>query len=224
MDKVKLTPRLLAAARLAGESRFAVDVGTDHGRLAVWLLQNEMAARVAATDIRKGPLSSAVATAEEYGLAERIRFELCDGLDFPGAEEADTVVIAGMGGETIEGILRRAPWTLSGTHLVLQPQTKVDELCVWLRVTGYAIDNAVLAAEGERLYVIISARAGNKGALFAEDALAAAGDPLLQRWLDARIASVQRAIDGIESSEKKRRDTFELRQTLKRLLELRKEP
>lgn len=113
---------------------------------------------------------------------------------------------------------------LSGTHLVLQPQTKVDELCVWLRVTGYAIDNAVLAAEGERLYVIISAQAGNKGALFAEDALAAAGDPLLQRWLDARIASVQRAIDGIESSEKKRRDTFELRQTLKRLLELRKEP
>lgn len=59
MDKVKLTPRLLAAARLAGESRFAVDVGTDHGRLAVWLLQNEKAARVAATDIRTGPLSSA---------------------------------------------------------------------------------------------------------------------------------------------------------------------
>ena len=86
MDKVKLTPRLLTAARMAGHSRFAVDVGTDHGRLAVWLLQNEMAARVAATDIRKGPLSSAVATAEEYGLAERIRFELCDGLDFPGAE------------------------------------------------------------------------------------------------------------------------------------------
>lgn len=62
MDKVKLTPRLLAAARLAGESRFAVDVGTDHGRLAVWMLQNEKAERVAATDIRPGPLSSARAT------------------------------------------------------------------------------------------------------------------------------------------------------------------
>ena len=62
------------------------------------------------------------------------------------------------------------------------------------------------------------------GALFAEDALGAAGDPLLPRWLDARIASVLRALDGIESSQKKRRDTFELRQTLKRLLALRKEP
>lgn len=107
---------------------------------------------------------------------------------------------------------------------MLQPQTKIDELCIWLRVAGYAIDSAVLAAEGERLYVIISARAGGEGALFAEDALGAAGDPLLPRWLDARIASVQRAIDGIESSQKKRRDTFELRQTLKRLLALRKEP
>lgn len=223
MDKIKLTPRLLAVARLAGESRFAVDVGTDHGRLAVWLLRNEKAARVAATDIRPGPLSSARATAAEYGLEDTIRFELCDGLDFPGAEEADTVVIAGMGGETIKGILSRAPWTLSGARLVLQPQSKLDELCVWLRVTGCAIDSAVLAAEGERLYVVLAARAGSKGALFAEDALAAAGDPLLPRWLDDRIASVQRAIDGIESSEKKRRDTFELRQTLKRLLELRKE-
>ena len=91
-------------------------------------------------------------------------------------------------------------------------------------MAGYAIDSAVLAAEGERLYVVISARAGGEGALFAEDALGAAGDPLLLRWLDARIASVQRAIDGIESSQKKRRDTFELRRTLKRLLALRKEP
>lgn len=222
MDKVKLTPRLLAAARLAGESRFAVDVGTDHGRLAVWLLQNEMAARVAATDIRKGPLSSAVATAEEYGLAERIRFELCDGLDFPGAEAADAVIIAGMGGETIEGILRRAPWTLGGARLVLQPQSKLDELCVWLRITGYGLEGAALAAEGERLYVVLAARGGAEGPIFAEDALCASGDPLLPRWLDARIATVQRAIDGMESAEK-RRDTFEQRRTLKRLLDMRKE-
>lgn len=128
-----------------------------------------------------------------------------------------------MGGETIEGILRRAPWTLSGTHLVLQPQTKIDELCIWLRVAGYAIDAAVLAPEA-RAYVIISAEPGGEGALFAEDASGSAGDRLLPRWLDARIASVQRAIDGIESSQKKRRDTFELRRTLKRLLAVRKEP
>lgn len=222
MDKVKLTPRLLTAARMAGQSRFAVDVGTDHGRLAVWLLQNEMAARIAATDIRKGPLSSAVATAEEYGLAERIRFELCDGLDFPGAEAADAVIIAGMGGETIEGILRRAPWTLGGARLVLQPQSKLDELCVWLRITGYGLEGAALAAEGERLYVVLAARGGAEGPIFAEDALCASGDPLLTRWLDARIAAVQRAIDGMESAEK-RRDTFEQRRTLKRLLDMRKE-
>ena len=67
MDRVKLTPRLLTAAQLAGDCRFAVDVGTDHGRLAVWLLQNGAAERVAATDIRRGPLSSAMATAREYG-------------------------------------------------------------------------------------------------------------------------------------------------------------
>ena len=134
----------------------------------------------------------------------------------------DDIVIAGMGGETIEGILRRAPWTLGGARLVLQPQSKLDELCVWLRITGYGLEGAALAAEGERLYVVLAARGGAEGPIFAEDALRASGDPLLPRWLDARIATVQRAIDGMESAEK-RRDTFEQRRTLKRLLDMRKE-
>ena len=56
MEKVKLTERLLAAAQLGEKCRFAVDVGTDHGRLALWLVQSGRAERVAATDIRPGPL------------------------------------------------------------------------------------------------------------------------------------------------------------------------
>ena len=82
------------------------------------------------------------------------------------------VIIAGMGGETIEGILRRAPWTLGGARLVLQPQSKLDELCVWLRITGYGLEGAALAAEGERLYVVLAARGGAEGPIFAEDACA----------------------------------------------------
>lgn len=222
MDRVKLTPRLLTAAQLAGDCRFAVDVGTDHGRLAVWLLQNGAAERVAATDIRRGPLSSAMATAREYGLEDRIRFELCDGLNFEGASETDAVVIAGMGGETIEGILRRAPWTLDGARLVLQPQSKLDELCLWLRLSGYGIETARLAAEGDRLYVALLVRGGWSDLLFAEDALRAASDPLLIRWLDARTETERRALRGMESAVE-RRDTTSRRMTLDRLASLRKE-
>lgn len=222
MEKIKLTERMQAVAQLGGKSRFAVDVGTDHGYLAVWLVQNGRAERVAATDIRPGPLSSARAAVERCGLGGRIRLELCNGLDFEGADEADTVYAAGMGGETIEGILRRAPWTKDGARLVLQPQSKLDELCLWLRISGYGIEEARLAAEGERLYVAMAVRGGWSEQLFAEDALKAAEDPLLGRWLEERIARAQRALEGMESAVK-RRDTFELRRTLSRLTALRKE-
>ena len=114
---------------------------------------------------------------------------------------------------------------VSGNSLFLQ---KLAGLILILRevegqrITGYGLEGAALAAEGERLYVVLAARGGAEGPIFAEDALCASGDPLLPRWLDARIATVRRAIDGMESAEK-RRDTFEQRRTLKRLLDMRKE-
>lgn len=220
VEKLKLTPRLAMAARLAGEGGFAVDVGTDHGRLAVWLLQNGRAGRVAATDINRGPLSAARQTASDFGLEGRIRFELCDGLDFEGAQEADVIVIAGMGGETIQGILGRSPWSLCGPRLVLQPQSKLDELCRWLYASGCGIRHAALAAEGVRLYVALEAGPGRGGGVYAEEYLRA--DPLLARWLDMRLDAAQRALHGLESAQTPR-DTSEQREVCARLCKLRKE-
>lgn len=220
MEKVKLTERLLAAARLGEGCRFAVDVGTDHGRLALWLALSGRAERVAATDIRPGPLSSARRAVSEQGLEDRIRLELCDGLDFEGADEADAVYIAGMGGETIQGILERAPWTRRGVQLVLQPQSKLDELCLWLHGNGYAIEAARLAAEGARLYVALRVRGGSDGRVYAEEFLEE--DPLLARWLDARLETLGKALDGMESAAQAR-DTTQPRQTYERLLRQRKE-
>ena len=183
MEKIKLTERMQAVAQLGGKSRFAVDVGTDHGYLAVWLVQNGRAERVTATDIRPGPLSSARAAVERCGLGGRIRLELCNGLDFEGADEADTVYAAGMGGETIEGILRRAPWTKDGARLVLQPQSKLDELCLWLRISGYGIEEARLRTVGrvKNLCVFILSCDRDLGALQKSAALTARDNRRIRR-------------------------------------------
>ena len=48
-----------------------------------------------------------------------------------------------MGGETIWGILAAAPWTRDGRHtLLLQPQTKIEELRLRLCENGYAVTRA----------------------------------------------------------------------------------
>ncbi len=132
MKEFRLSPRLYAIARAAESGRHIVDVGTDHGYIPVWLALRGQTERITATDIRPGPLERAMRSAEAHGVESRIRFVLCDGLSYDGASAADSVIIAGMGGETIISILAGAPWTKSGTRLILQPQTRQDELCVWL--------------------------------------------------------------------------------------------
>jgi tRNA (adenine22-N1)-methyltransferase len=112
-------------------------VGTDHGYLPVYLAQSGKARRIMATDIRRAPLERAVTTAADFGLSDRIEFALTDGLDGIDGTQFDTVVIAGMGGETIAGILERAPWTKAvHVRLILQPQTKLGVLRNWLDNTG----------------------------------------------------------------------------------------
>lgn len=214
MDTIKLTPRLEAVAKAALGGRNYADIGTDHGYVPVWLTQHG-AESVTAADLRPGPLQSARINAVQYGVGSRIRFVLADGLQYPGAESADTVVIAGMGGETIELILSRAAWT-RGARLVLQPQTKLDELCLWLGQNGYALRKASLVRDAGRLYTVLSVYGGEEGCAWAEDALFAAHDPLLPEWIEHRKNVLRAAMDGKARARDARIDTAE-RQLLARL-------
>jgi tRNA (adenine22-N1)-methyltransferase len=209
MKQIRLTNRLQTIANLIDNVANVVDVGTDHGYLPVWLAQNDRAHRIAATDIRQGPLASAKASAEEYGVPDRIEFVLTDGLSGIDGSAFDFVVIAGMGGETIAGILEKATWTRSGSvRLILQPQTKLDELTAWLRRAGYQVFDASLANDGGRMYIVLVAGAGRSGA-FREprDILLEKRDPLLPEYLTSLITKARKALDGLRQSETQQDET-----------------
>ena len=126
--ELSLQPRLALLASLVPQGAVLADVGTDHGYIPVCLRQRGVIDRAIASDIGREPLEHARRTAEEYSVGG-IDLRLCAGLDAIAPEECDTVLIAGMGGETIWGILAAAPWTRDGRHtLLLPPQTKIEEL------------------------------------------------------------------------------------------------
>lgn len=121
MRPVELSPRLLAIAhQVPLGARFA-DIGTDHARLPVWLLEHGRIPSAIAADLKEGPLSRARQTAARHNLTERISFRLGDGLTPLGPEEADAVAIAGMGGETIASILGSSVGHLRGPCPFLPP-------------------------------------------------------------------------------------------------------
>ena len=95
----QLGGRLAACARLVRSGRPMADIGTDHAYLPIWLIKNSIVPRAVAADIRSGPLAAARKNAEKYGVTEQLALVLSDGLEALSPQDADDVVIAGMGGE-----------------------------------------------------------------------------------------------------------------------------
>ena len=193
MEKeLQLQPRLQCIASLVPQGARLADVGTDHGYLPVWLLQHGRIESAIASDINALPLDHARATAREYGVTERMDFRLCPGLAKIKAEECDAIAIAGMGGETILGILEAAPWTHEGVHtLILQPQSAGQALRQYLAEHSFAIEREALARDGHFFYTVLRAKKGHMpplspGQQYASPQLLRADGPLLGPYL-ARI-------------------------------------
>ena len=140
-------------AHIPQNGRGVIDVGTDHGYLPAALFQRGYSGRLIAADINAEPLSKAKRTAESIGAEDVISLRLCDGLDGCDSSEVDTIVIAGMGGDTICGILDRAEWCMAREYtLILQPMTHPEILRKWLLDNGFSILGELLSAEEHRIY------------------------------------------------------------------------
>ena len=136
----------------------------------------------------------------------RMVIRLCDGLKGVGADEVDTIVIAGMGGQTIIHILSQAPWTkMPGKYtLLLQPMTKGGELRRWLADNGYCFTAERLVWDKDFLYPIMVVTGGRQelSEIQQEYGVCLADDPLYGDFLDRQIAKLQRAAAGKSHSEK----------------------
>ena len=225
MKQIRLTPRLQAIADQA-EGEVLADVGTDHAYLPAWLLQNRKISRAIAADLRPGPLARARQTARKADCEDRMDFRLCDGLQGLGREEADVIVIAGMGGETIAQILARAPWTgWQGMRLLLQPMSSQPELRRWLWEHEFVIARETLAREGETLYVILGVEAGREQGFTPAELWAGrqSRDPLRGVWLDQLLGKTGRALEGLHQGRETVEKQRELEQVRAGRLEMREE-
>lgn len=153
----QLSKRLSLIASLVPNGARVCDIGTDHGYLSIELIKSGVAASVIATDVNEKPLSRAKKNAEKSGISIELR--LCDGLAGITPNEADTVIIAGMGGEVISGILERGKEVATKASLILlQPTTSPETLREFLFKNGYEILKEEPLLENEKLYSIIACK------------------------------------------------------------------
>lgn len=157
---MKLSKRLSTIAELVPQARVVADIGCDHAYVAIELIRSGRAERVLACDIRKGPLEIARRNVEEAGYGEQIDLRLGDGLAPVVPGEADTVVIAGMGGGLVIDILKDRIHEFD--RYVLSPQSELDKVRHFLHEKEMRIDKEVMVYDEGKYYTIMTVEQGTE--------------------------------------------------------------
>lgn len=153
-----LPPRLKVIADSVSSSGIVADVGTDHGYLPVYLIREKGLQKVIATDVNKDPLAKAQRIIFRHKLTDQIELRLGDGLKVLEPGEADTIILAGMGGILISDLLDSSPEVAkSAKMLIAQPIQAVSGLRQYLWQSGYRICSEKLVQEKHRFYETVFA-------------------------------------------------------------------
>lgn len=172
---MELSKRLFMTASMVERGSIVADVGCDHGYTAIYLVQNGICPRVLAMDVNEGPLARAREHIREAGLSAYIETRLSDGLsamqwveeetgpdggaDHGRRPEADTLLMAGIGGRLAARILEDAAQKLFRMRTVIvQPQSELWLVRRTLNRLGYRIAAEDMVKEDGKFYTAILAR------------------------------------------------------------------
>lgn len=202
--------RLELIASLAAGGRGIADIGTDHAKLPIMLRRMGYGGYISASDINEGPLAKARRGLYEAGIDD-VELVLCDGLEGIDAGKLDTIIVAGMGGDTITGILDRGLYDMpqwsgrSDYKLVLHPVTKPEILRYWLVNNGFRITNETYVEDNDVLCQIICAEPGDSAEyldaeLYIGRYELVKGSPCFAAVLDKHLKRFKSAVKSLENA------------------------
>ncbi len=224
---IKLSDRLSALTALVPPGVRLADIGCDHAYIPVVLCLDGTIPSAVAMDLKEGPLERAREHISDHCLDDRIETRLSDGLAGLGDDEADTVLISGMGGLLIKRILTERNIPESVTDLILQPQSDIAEVRRCVRELGFWIADEDMVLEDGKFYPMMRAvrvregeesfrdsrRGRQAGAdddrdTEAEDAfgpvLLNSRHPVLHEWLDRELDTTDRILAHLEAESGRR--------------------
>lgn len=228
---MKLTDRLEKIASLVNNGVILADVGTDHGYIPTHLLEEGKIKKAILSDINKGPLENAREEIRRKSLEEKTELRLGGGVSVLKPNEADEIIIAGMGGILISEIIRDGFEVCSkAKKLILQPMQAPEELRKYLYENGFEIIGEHLVNEDFRIYEIIEAKYSGNISRDIEDIyfeipkiLIERKEPLLIERIEKKIIECDSILDKIgnisnDAIEKRKKEIEERKNVLRNIL------
>ena len=165
---MKLSKRLQTIADFVKKGAVVADIGTDHAHIPIYLIKNNIISKAYACDINKGPLEKAEENINYYGV-KNIELRLSNGLEKLKTDEADTVIIAGMGGELITDILEKGRrFFESKRKFILSPHTKIDEVRKFLLSNGFEITKEDMCIDEGKFYTVMEVKYTENKEMYSE--------------------------------------------------------
>lgn len=165
---MKLSKRLQTIADFVKKGAVVADIGTDHAHIPIYLIKNNIISKAYACDINAGPLEKAKENINYYGV-KNIELRLSNGLEKLKTDEADTFIIAGMGGELITDILERGRrFFESKRKFILSPHTKIDEVRKYLLSNGFEITKEDMCIDEGKFYTVMEAKYTENKEMYSE--------------------------------------------------------
>ena len=166
---ITLDSRLSLCASFVRQDSKLADIGTDHAYLPVWLCQNGVCKSAVAADINPEPLSRGQLTIAQAGFEDKVKTRLSDGLKSISADEADDIVIAGMGGELIAKIILDCEYSRDkDKRFILQPMTKSELLIYGLCQNGCEILGQDCCVASNKCYTVLRVQFSGEKRAYSE--------------------------------------------------------
>lgn len=163
--------RLECIVSMVNKCKTVADIGTDHGYVAEMLLKEGICQKVIATDLNKGPLNRAINYLTKVNLQDKCDFRLGSGLTVIEEEEAEIIIIAGMGGDLISEIIDTSKnIAKSAKQLILQPMTAANSLRMYLLNNGFIINDEMIVKENH-FYFVMDAMDAKEEITYIQDSI-----------------------------------------------------
>lgn len=206
--KTALSARLSAICAMVPKGSRIADIGCDHALVPIYLAQNNLISHAIAADVAKGPLERAAANIKGHGLSDIIDTRLSDGFSNIEPDEADCIIIAGMGGMLMRRILSEGEHIIRTCgHIILSPHSDIRAVREYMSgICGIACEDMVY--EDGKYYQIIAcdmslpAKDLTKAELMLGPYLISEGHPVLAQYLETRIKQHKDLVRKIESETK----------------------
>lgn len=205
---MNLSERLIHIINMIPKCNCLADIGTDHGFIPIYSIQNNIASHAIATDINNGPIRVANKNINKYDLSDKIETRVGPGLSTLKSKEADIIVVAGMGGVLISEIIEaHIEIAKNSRWLILQPVQYPEVLRKYLLNAGFNIVDEDIVKDENKYYYIIKAEHKQSQKYTKEvyyytgTRLIEKGSPLIQEYINYKIHSITNILNNLSPTE-----------------------